>query len=368
LTRLVSALLICSQRLRLIIPFSPPLRCASRIFRLGRYLVDIKPVIDLTLLQFVRQTASAFVAPVFSSHLHNTYDQFVKIYTDESKTSERAGCGMYIADRNLRYSITINKFSSSFTSELFAILHALYLAYSLQIIKVVVVTDSLSSLQSITNWNWKKHSFANKIALLYSRLSAWGYEVRFLWVPGHQNIPGNEIAAQLAKLSTDKRSSNPPKCVHYKRVNTRLNFTDMLPYLYQHSFHAWELQYQTDTRGTAYKVIFPALLRSSLSTHSLFSIIFLLCTSHRHLNHRMSRIGLHPDGLCDQCEIPETVEHVTEVCTKFSEPRRCLKYAVENLGINFSTPEILRSTAAAKHVEAFVRESGIRNRFSLLLL
>jgi len=34
-----------------------------------------KPVIDLTRLQFVRQTASAFVAPVFSSHLHNIFDQ-----------------------------------------------------------------------------------------------------------------------------------------------------------------------------------------------------------------------------------------------------------------------------------------------------
>jgi len=78
------------------------------------------PIIDLTLLQFVSQTASAFVAPVFSSHLRNTYDQFVKICTHGSKTSERAGCGTYIADRNLRYSITMNILSSSITSELFA--------------------------------------------------------------------------------------------------------------------------------------------------------------------------------------------------------------------------------------------------------
>jgi len=74
----------------------------------------------------------------------------------------------------------------------------------------------------------------------------------------------------------------------------------------------------------------------------------------------MSRIGFRPNGLCDQCEISETVEHVIEVCIKFTEARRRLKHAVEDLSINFSTPEILRSTAAATHAEAFVRESSIR--------
>jgi len=44
----------------------------------------------------------------------------------------------------------MNMFCSSITSELFANLLALYLVYSLKIVKIVIVTDSLSSLQSIT--------------------------------------------------------------------------------------------------------------------------------------------------------------------------------------------------------------------------
>jgi len=55
-----------------------------------------KPVVDLTLAQFVHQTASTLVALVFSSHIHTMYDQFVKIYTDGSKTAARTGCGIYI--------------------------------------------------------------------------------------------------------------------------------------------------------------------------------------------------------------------------------------------------------------------------------
>ena len=104
--------------------------------------------------------------------------------------------------------------------------------------------------------------------------------------------------------------------------------------------------------------MFPALLRSSLPIRSL-SPIFRLCTGHCKFNH-LSRIGRHPDGLCRQCEIPETVEHMIEVCPKYLTARKRLKLALNQLDISFHSLEILRSTAAAKLVETFVRESGVR--------
>jgi len=216
--RLVSAPITCLQRLRLITPFSPPLPCASRIFLLGRYrnLLSTSLSYRSSIKRHLRSLHLLW------SHLHNTYDQCVKIYTDGPKTSSLADCGIYIGDKNLKYSIAINKFSSSITSALFAILHALYLVCSLKIVKVVIVTDRLSPLQSITNWNWKKHCFSNKITLLCSTLPASGYEIRFLWVPGHKNILGNEMADELVKLSTAETSLSPPQGVHYKHVTTRL--------------------------------------------------------------------------------------------------------------------------------------------------
>jgi len=50
-----------------------------------------------------------------------------------------------------------------------------------------------------------KNSFSNKITLLCSTLAASGYEIRFLWVSGHQNIPGNEMADKLPKLHSPHR-------------------------------------------------------------------------------------------------------------------------------------------------------------------
>jgi len=110
----------------------------------------------------------------------------------------------------------------------------------------------------------------------------------------------------------------------------------MISFLFEHCFHAWNLQYQTDTKGSAYiyKASCPALLQSSLPIHSLSTVIFRLCTGHCKLNHHLSRLGLHLDVLCDQCDLPETVEHVIEVCPKYSAARQRLQHALNQIGIN----------------------------------
>ena len=168
------------------------------------------------------------------------------------------------------------------------------------------------------------------------------------------------MVEKLAKLSTTEPPLNPPTCIHYKNVHTQLNSSDMFSSLYQHCFQEWNTHYQTAIRGHAYKAIFSALLRSSLPLHSLSPILFRLCTGHCQLNHHLSRIGLHSEELCARCEIPETVDHIIEVCPKYLTARNRLKLALNKLGIPFRTPEILRCTAATKLVETFVRESGVR--------
>jgi len=139
----------------------------------------------------------------------------------------------------------------------------------------------------------------------------------------------------------------------------------MFSALYQHCFQEWDIQYQTDTRGNAYKAIFPALLRSSPQIRSL-SPIFRLCTAiWTIICHALAFTLTGSVG----SENPETVEYMIEVCLKYLRKR--LKLAFNQLGISFHTLEILRSTAAAKLVQtvcARVRRTSINSFYTVLAL
>jgi len=104
--------------------------------------------------------------------------------------------------------------------------------------------------------------------------------------------------------------------------NTRLNFTDMLPYICTSTLST---RGNFNTRPTQeemhIKLSFLPCCGPLCRPAPSLLVIFRLCTGHCHLNHHMSRIGLYPDWLCDQCEMPETVEHVIEVWSQILKRR-----------------------------------------------
>ena len=134
----------------------------------------LNPQIDFAAYNFAHQNPSTNYVP-FLSHLKYVYDDHTYIYTDGSKTANKAGCGVYIETLNILYSIQL-KFSSVFSTELYGILQA-------------------------QHPNWKRHQTVNKIVQLNHSLLTSGNTITFLWAPAHSNIPGNETTDQLAKIS-----------------------------------------------------------------------------------------------------------------------------------------------------------------------
>ena len=75
--------------------------------------------------------------------------------------------------------------------------------------KVVLLTDSLSVLQSLASGNPEDYTLRNVIQRLNSLTSRTTAVLQ--WVPAHTGIHGNEVADQLAKEGSKKQQ---PKSKH----------------------------------------------------------------------------------------------------------------------------------------------------------
>ena len=94
------------------------------------------------------------------------------------------------------------------------------------------------------------------------------------------------------------------------------------------------------------------------SSESDNSQLFRKGTGHCRLNKHLHRLDRHPNGKCEQCQVPERVDHFLWICPTYQPERIKLKRATESLNIDFTPLPILSDDQAAKHVEEFMHISG----------
>ena len=186
---------------------------------------------------------------------------------------------------------------------------------------MLIITDSLGALQSIGSRCWTTHVFASEIVLC-STLAKAGREIVFMWVSGHCGIPGNELADSLVKMATSDNRDRDVGQVSHKTVNTCVSFADICQHLRAHYDHVWNARYQSDPKEKSYKAVYPRRRKEDLQlvqedTATLFRLRMGHCKLHLHL----FRLGLHPDGFCDVCKIPETASHFLLICPKYRAQR-----------------------------------------------
>ena len=135
--------------------------------------------------------------------LISEYPLLENIFTDGSKTEEGVAATAVSTKRiNKHFTCRLPDDSSVYTAELRAILLALKHVYYSKEKSFLILSDSLSSLESILNLKYD-HPVLVQILELYTEVTREGREIVFIWVPGHVGIRGNSAADSAAKDDLD---------------------------------------------------------------------------------------------------------------------------------------------------------------------
>ena len=165
------------------------------------------------------------------------------------------------------------------------------------------------------------------------------------------------MADGLAKRST----TDDPQTLHadtrVKKTTNTLPYPDILQHHSDICLKLWNDYYRQCLTGTDYKSLFPTI-HGATSSESDSTQLFRLRTGHCRLNSHLHSLGLHPNGNCEQCQVPETVAHFLFACTTYHSERIKLKRTMESLNIDFTLLSVLSDDKATKHVEEFIHISG----------
>ena len=164
------------------------------------------PIIDTSSLSIEADNPLRML--VAREKIEGLKDSSLLCYTDASKIKDKAGTGIFIPKKGVELSVRVSPDSSISSTELAAIEDCLLLlktSYQGEDSSIVILSDSLSAIQCLSNRNNAYHNRdIYRILSLISEFKDQGQQVTLVWVPAHVGIPGNEKADSLAKNATTK--------------------------------------------------------------------------------------------------------------------------------------------------------------------
>lgn len=317
----------------------------------------IPPIILLPVKK--RQCSAAEVLERFEHFNKGHWSQFQKIYTDGSKTATHCGAGLFFPNAALEAHFNLHQNTTIFTAEAFAISEALGIIALQTGKKFLVVTDSLSVLQALKTFpNNRSHPIIYKIRSVALDLKKNGYIVRFLWVPSHFGIIGNEIADSVASNFVDQDVGDS-----FTTFSRDLSSVDRLLQVQE-----WQERWSSSPKGRFLFHISPQVNLKpwfhnlSLPRHVIVTINRLL-SNHTNCKDHLFKIDMADNNICS-CGDIQTPDHLLLVCGSFDSIHR-RKFintvlAEGQLPINLAHLLLTFNTKIFHAICKFFKDSGIR--------
>ena len=206
-----------------------------------------RPVIDLTLSnRLSKNDIPELRKNIATEYVSENYINYLKVYTDGSKTPYGTGCSLYVPSLAIRHAERLTNNHSAYSCELRAIRHVLswILDYLPRLKYVMILSDCQSALQALKNFDYDCN---DKLILQtitdINKVRENGTDLVLTWIPGHVGIPGNEEADKLARNAVSGEiSSVEEMCVSKSEAKTVIK---------QYCMEQWDIQYN-QTESAAY--------------------------------------------------------------------------------------------------------------------
>lgn len=272
----------------------------------------------------------------FAEYVLTHFGDFNVIYTDGSKITDpgpSVACAIFVQQQGKVICWKLAPEHSVVFAELFALNQALIYIRQFPIIKNwVIFTDSLSSISMIRG---RFSSYPKIISDIQNNLIFLNetQNVIIHWVKSHIGVGGNEIADKAANqghLNENVTTISLSKEEHCSLLAVRFG---------QH----WDSYWKTTTAQTG-KGLFLINIRediyqnvpSIVSDRRAETALHRLRVGHAGLNGHLHRIRVVETGECEECQVPETIEHYLLHCPRYLRQRILMSARLRFVNINIT--------------------------------
>jgi hypothetical protein len=208
---------------------------------------------------------------------------------------------------------------------MYAIYTAICLAENIKSDKFLIVSDSLSCLKALDNFD-SIDTFTNGVK---QKIESIGKTIEFLWIPSHIGICGNEKADSLAKKGIEKQieTSWHTKNDALKIINNNIEEMHEKEWQKVEGKNKLKKVIRTKKRVKKQNIIYREFSRKDAR------IITRLKIGHTKLTHEFLFTREKVISKCD-CGEPLTVKHILENCKIYDVLRNKHKVKFKNLRSN----------------------------------
>ncbi len=281
-----------------------------------------QPEVDLQIHECIQKgQIDSNIKSYSTEYIRTVYYAFLPIYTDGSRNPEigRTGSAFYVPEFKMGKYGRLTDGTSVYTAKMVAIQMALSWVEEVMPNKVVICSDSMASLISLQTFQTVRNDIFIEILNILYRLRHVGIIVNFVWVPAHVDIPGNEKSDKMAKESLNL--NNPSISVSLSRMEGKSIIKEACNWKWQGNWNDCKTGrqfYNIQNRVSQSKMIL------NLSREDQV-ILTRLRMGHTKLNSTLHIIGKHSTGLCEICQVKETVDHVLLHCPRYEQERNELQ-------------------------------------------